>query len=79
MNQKLLFIAGTSVIILAFVVTVVLYQQQVSARQTLERLCGNTGLRYEITDEGVRISGPEGPPHQTLPPLVLIIGRPQES
>jgi hypothetical protein len=35
-----------------------LIQRGVSVRQTLERICGNTGLRYEITDEGVAILAP---------------------
>lgn len=35
-----------------------LVQRGVTVRQTLERLCGNTGLRYEITDGDVRILGP---------------------
>ncbi|MBU0639099.1 MAG: DUF4974 domain-containing protein [Planctomycetes bacterium] len=35
-----------------------LIQRETSVRQTLERICGNTGLRYEIVDDGVRISGP---------------------
>jgi hypothetical protein len=29
-----------------------------SVRQALERLCGSTGLRYEVRPEGVHISGP---------------------
>jgi len=35
-----------------------LIQRGVSVRQILERICGNTGLRYEIDDEGVRILAP---------------------
>lgn len=35
-----------------------LVQRGVSVRQTLERICGNTGLGYEIVDEGVRITAP---------------------
>jgi len=35
-----------------------LIQRGVSVRQTLERICGNTGLRYEITDEGVAMLAP---------------------
>jgi hypothetical protein len=35
-----------------------LIQRGVSVRQTLERICGNTGLRYELTDEGVAILAP---------------------
>lgn len=34
-------------------------QRGVSVRQTLERICGNTGMRYEINDEGVKIFGPQ--------------------
>lgn len=37
-----------------------LIQRGISVRQTLERLCGNTGLRYEVTDDGVKISLPAG-------------------
>lgn len=33
-----------------------LIQRQTSVLQVLERICGNTGLRYEITDEGVRFA-----------------------
>lgn len=33
-------------------------QRGVSVRQTLERICGNTGLRYDIIDDGVKIFGP---------------------
>ncbi|MEP0847092.1 MAG: hypothetical protein HRF50_09765 [Phycisphaerae bacterium] len=36
-----------------------LIQRGASVRQTLERICGNTGLRYEIVDDGVRVSGPQ--------------------
>jgi hypothetical protein len=35
-----------------------LIQHGGTVRQTLERICGNTGLRYEIDDEGVQILGP---------------------
>ncbi|MCC6359322.1 MAG: STN domain-containing protein [Phycisphaerales bacterium] len=35
-----------------------LIQRGISVRQTLERLCGNTGLRYEVTDDGVKITRP---------------------
>lgn len=35
-----------------------LVHRDTTLRQTLERLCGSTGLRYEATAEGVRISGP---------------------
>jgi hypothetical protein len=38
--------------------TVDLVQRGVSVRQILERICGNTGLRHEIDDEGVRILAP---------------------
>jgi hypothetical protein len=33
-------------------------QKNVSAREALERICGRTGLRMEITPEGLRILGP---------------------
>ena len=35
-----------------------LIQRGVSVRQILERICGNTGLRYEIQDDGVQILAP---------------------
>lgn len=35
-----------------------LIQRNVSVRQILERICGNTGLRYEIEDDGVKILAP---------------------
>lgn len=35
-----------------------LVQRCVSVRQILERICGNTGLRYEIHDDGVQILAP---------------------
>ena len=38
-----------------------LIQRNVSVRQILERICGNTGLRYEIDDEGVQILAPREP------------------
>jgi len=38
--------------------TVDLVQRNVSVRQILERICGNTGLRYEIQDDGVQILAP---------------------
>jgi hypothetical protein len=38
--------------------TVDLIQRNASVRQILERICGNTGLRYEIEDDGVQILGP---------------------
>lgn len=38
-----------------------LIQRGGSVRQALERICGNTGLRYEIDDEGVHIFGPVEP------------------
>ena len=37
-----------------------LVQRGVSVRQILERICGNTGLRYEIQSDGVQILGPTG-------------------
>ena len=36
-----------------------LIQHNVSVRQVLERICGSTGLRYQIDDEGVMIRGPQ--------------------
>jgi hypothetical protein len=33
-------------------------QKNVSPRQALERICGSTGLRYEIEPDGVRVYGP---------------------
>jgi hypothetical protein len=38
--------------------TVDLVQRGASVRQFLERICGNTGLRYEIQDDGVQILAP---------------------
>jgi hypothetical protein len=38
--------------------TVDLIQRGVSVRQILERICGNTGLGYEIEDDGVKILAP---------------------
>lgn len=38
-----------------------LVQRDVSVGQILERIAGNTGLRYEVTTEGVRIAGPGEP------------------
>ncbi len=35
-----------------------LIQHGGTVRQTLERICGNTGLRYEIDDEGVKVLAP---------------------
>lgn len=35
-----------------------LIQRGVGVRQILEKICGNTGLRYEIDDEGVQILAP---------------------
>jgi len=32
-----------------------LLQRGVSVRQTLERICGNSGLAYEVRDDGVRV------------------------
>ena len=39
-----------------------LIQRGVSVRQILERICGNTGLGYEIEDEGVKILAPREDP-----------------
>lgn len=33
-----------------------LVRRGTTARQTLERICGNSGLRYEVTDDGIRIA-----------------------
>ncbi len=38
--------------------TVDLTQRGVSVRQVLERICGNTGLRYELDGEGIFVHGP---------------------
>jgi hypothetical protein len=38
--------------------TVDLIQPGGTVRQALERICGNTGLRYEIDDEGVKVMAP---------------------
>lgn len=35
-----------------------LIQHDTSVRQTLERICGTTGLSYEVTADGVRFAGP---------------------
>lgn len=35
-----------------------LIQRNVSVRQTFERICGTTGLRYDLTESGVRFAGP---------------------
>ena len=35
-----------------------LIQRNTSVRQILERICGNTGLRYEIDDDGVQVLAP---------------------
>lgn len=47
--------------------TVDLIQRRTTVRQTLERLCGNTGLRYEVVDEGVRILPPASAPTASRP------------
>jgi hypothetical protein len=53
-----------------------LIQRGISFRQTLERICGNTGLRYDITDEGVVILPPldaeSGPTKSTIEQWVRI-------
>jgi hypothetical protein len=41
-----------------------LIQRGVGVRQILERICGNTGLRYEIDDEGVQILAPLASPNE---------------
>lgn len=33
-----------------------LIRRQTTVRQTLERLCGNTGLRYDVSDDGIHIA-----------------------
>src|ERR1044071_9008471 len=35
-----------------------LVQRQTSVKQVLERICGNTGLRWEATDQGLHIMAP---------------------
>lgn len=35
-----------------------LVQRDVSVLQTIERICGSTGLRYDITDDGVQFRAP---------------------
>jgi hypothetical protein len=56
--------------------TVDLIQRGLSVRQTLERICGNTGLRYEVQDEGVQIMAPvedaSGPTAATIQQWVRI-------
>lgn len=53
-----------------------LIQRGVSVRQILERICGNTGLRYEIQDDGVQILAPledtTGPTAATIQQWVRI-------
>ena len=53
-----------------------LIQRGTSVRQILERICGNTGLRYTITDEGVQIMAPtddkSGPTMPTIQQWVRI-------
>lgn len=53
-----------------------LVQRRVSARALLERICGNTGLRYELTQEGVLIRAPRststGPTGATIQQWVRI-------
>jgi hypothetical protein len=36
-----------------------LVQRQAPARQVLERICGNTGLKYDVTDDGLRFAAGE--------------------
>lgn len=56
--------------------TVDLIQRGGTVRQVLERICGNTGLRYEIDDEGVQIMAPlettDGPTAPTIQQWVRI-------
>ena len=40
--------------------TVDLIQRGASVRQTLELISGNTGLRYDVADDGVHFAGPQG-------------------
>ncbi len=53
-----------------------LIQRGVSVRQILERICGNTGLRYEIQDDGVQVRAPledtTGPTAATIQQWVRI-------
>jgi hypothetical protein len=53
-----------------------LIQRGISVRQILERICGNTGLRYEIQDDGVQILPPvedtSGPTAATIQQWVRI-------
>ena len=48
-----------------------LVQNNTTARQVLERICGSTGLAYEVSDAGVRIFAPADgtspPPTATVP------------
>lgn len=54
-------------------------QQGISVRQTLERICGATGIRYTIEADGIRISGPSdagaAPPQTSGRGRVLAIVR----
>jgi hypothetical protein len=53
-----------------------LIQRGGTVRQALERICGNTGLRYEIEDDGVKVLSPveptEGPTAPTSQQWVRI-------
>lgn len=48
-----------------------LIRRQTTVRQILERICGNTGLRYEVHDDGLRIAGAAGAPPAGAPRRVV--------
>ena len=54
----LMFEPGSLAAVSASERAVDLVQRGVSVRQTLERICGATGLSYEVRDEGVQIKAP---------------------
>jgi hypothetical protein len=41
---------------------VTLVQRGRSLRQTLDEICGSTGLTYSVTDDGIRFTAPPAPP-----------------
>lgn len=45
-----------------------LTQKNVSPRQALERICGSTGLHYQVEPDGVRIYGPHDSPRVPAKP-----------
>ena len=53
-----------------------LIQRGLSVRQILERICGNTGLRYEVQDDGLQILAPvedaSGPTAATIQQWVRV-------